>query len=431
MNVALDQKHGLQAGMTEQKPAAAKRRATREDNEARIVCLFDPGDASGLKTKLSGLGYLVLTGDTCTVCKDALAVIINGATDPELELCRKLANKTPVILLAEEPDFSYRLRAARAGVEAVVGAPYDLVEVEAWLTGYRDQESQTFTILVADDDELAAETYAAVLEAESMTVTVETDPRNVPERIASVSPDLVLLDIDMPGASGLEVALIVRQTRRYMSLPILFLSAERDSKRQNLARRIGGDDFIAKPVNLDDLVTRVKLRAERAVALRDVMERDSLTGLVNHANFKIRLAGEVERSKRNGNPVSVALVDIDHFKSINDTHGHQIGDRVIQALAHALVGGLRQTDVVSRYGGEEFGVILLDTDAESAAAVLDKIRARVSQLEFEGENGLFTATFSAGVTSGTGERSADELIGAADRGLYVAKRSGRDRISIV
>ncbi|MEO9786346.1 MAG: GGDEF domain-containing protein, partial [Aurantimonas coralicida] len=123
------------------------------------------------------------------------------------------------------------------------------------------------------------------------------------------------------------------------------------------------------------------------------------------------------------------LIDIDHFKQVNDTHGHQTGDRVIQALSQCLVGGLRRTDVVARYGGEEFGLLLLDTPVAAAQAVLDRIRLRFSQIGHTGDDTLFRATFSGGI-SGTSEGTdSTAMIAAADAALYGAKRAGRNRIT--
>ncbi|MEC5289857.1 diguanylate cyclase [Aurantimonas sp. C2-6-R+9] len=254
------------------------------------------------------------------------------------------------------------------------------------------------------------------------------EPGRVLEEISSNTPDLILLDMHMPVADGMEVAQIIRQSRRNLSLPIIFLSAEQDVERQRQARKLGGDDFINKSVGFDHLASLVRMRAERAVALRQIGERDSLTGLLNHARFKDRVAVELERCRRTGSQFSVCLLDIDHFKQVNDTKGHQVGDRVIQTLSHSLVGGLRHIDVVARYGGEEFGVILLDTPIEPSNAVMNRIREHFADIPMRGPDEPFHVTFSAGVAGADAGKSADELIAAADAALYEAKRSGRNRV---
>jgi diguanylate cyclase (GGDEF)-like protein len=236
------------------------------------------------------------------------------------------------------------------------------------------------------------------------------------------------MDVQMPEVDGIELARVIRQTRRHLSLPIVFLSAEQDTARQLLARKLGGDDFIPKPVDLDRLVTLVRLRAERARSLRAVMESDSLTGLLNHARFKERLALEMERARREGKELSLAIIDLDHFKSVNDTHGHLVGDRVIRGLARSLQKHLRRTDVIGRYGGEEFAALLPSTAPEQAANRMSQIRERFAVTPFDGAHRPFSVTFSAGVAGSLQHEGPEALISAADAALYAAKRAGRNRV---
>jgi diguanylate cyclase (GGDEF)-like protein len=194
------------------------------------------------------------------------------------------------------------------------------------------------------------------------------------------------------------------------------------------ARKFGGDDFIPKPVDPERLVSLVRLRAERAGSVRSAMERDGLTGLLNHARFKDRLVHELERCRRTGSELSYAMIDLDRFKQVNDTHGHLVGDRVIRALSNTLTTGLRKIDISGRYGGEEFGVILLDTALHAAANVIDKLRAQFSEIEFDGSESSFRASFSAGIGGSRHCPTAEQIISAADGALYAAKQAGRNRI---
>ncbi|WP_370192370.1 GGDEF domain-containing protein [Aurantimonas coralicida] len=404
----------------------------QDEGPARqIVCAFaDDGRISGLLLALSGLGYEAVDGRS-GVPDGCLAAVVCGAYDPDLALSRVLKNRVRVVLADAAPSFARRLAVARAGIEAIIATPVDTVELGAWLSDFETSgdRQQRLSILIVDDDELIAESYALALEAAGMDARVVTYPADALRHIAEVTPDLVLLDMHMPGASGLELAQIIRQSRQTLPLPIVFLSAERDIAAQTQARQIGGDDFIRKPVDLAHLAATVRMRAERALALRQIMERDSLTGLLNHARFKERVTLELARSRRTGAPLTVALIDIDHFKPVNDTHGHQTGDRVIQALSQCLVGGLRRTDVVARYGGEEFGLLLLDTPVAAAQAVLDRIRLRFSQIGHAGDDTLFRATFSGGIAGTREGTDSTAMIAAADAALYGAKRAGRNRIT--
>lgn len=393
------------------------------------MCVFDDDPQSGLlASAAASLGYEIVDGMEGLPPEDCVAALVDTHLDPTLELTRALAARMRVILVAEDESFEFRLAAARAGVEAVLRHPLDIVELGAWLEDFDAAGGREPSILIVDDDELAGQSYAVVLEEAGMRTHVIADPTAALEAISAFSPDLVLLDLHMPVADGLEVATIIRQCRRDLSLPIVFLSGERDAERQDVARKIGGDDFITKPVDLTRLAPQVRMRAERAMLLRQVMERDSLTGLLNHARFKDRVATELERAARTGSPVSVCLVDIDHFKAVNDTHGHQVGDRVLRTLAHSLVGGLRKIDVVARYGGEEFGIILPVTPLRAAGAVLNRLRRRFGEIAFDGSGGRFLSTFSAGIAEGDRDSRMEELLRRADEALYEAKKAGRNQV---
>jgi diguanylate cyclase (GGDEF)-like protein len=172
----------------------------------------------------------------------------------------------------------------------------------------------------------------------------------------------------------------------------------------------------------------VKIRANRARKLKQVAERDGLTGLLDHVRFKERLNAEIMRSQRSATPFSLCLIDIDHLKRVNDTHGHQAGDRVIQTLGHSLTGALRRSDVIARYGGEEFAVILLDTEIDAAATVINRIREAFSLLDFHAGEASFSCTISAGIAAVHKSDTTEAIIGRADQALYSAKHEGRDRV---
>ncbi|MBO0662264.1 diguanylate cyclase [Jiella sp. MQZ9-1] len=360
----------------------------------------------------------------------ALAVIVSQRIDPEFLRCSVLSASCPVVCVSEDDRFRNRLNATRAGVTALIPDPLDITELGSWLNSFDETRKPIPSIVIIDDDVVLSELYAAVLEASGMSVTIINDPMEAFDSIAMIRPDLILLDIEMPNVNGLELARVLRQSRSNLSTPILFLSAERNESRQQLARNIGGDDFISKPINLDRLTTIVQMRAERAIALKQIMESDSLTGLLNHARFKERLALEIERSSRTGSPLSVCILDIDKFKGINDRHGHQVGDKVIQTLSQTLTGGLRRTDVVSRYGGEEFGIILLDTDSTGAAVVMNRVRERFSGIALMGNEEEFCVTFSAGIAQNGLGSTANSTLALADLALYEAKHLGRNRVCI-
>lgn len=402
---------------------------------AEAIFLFSaPGEQATLAAIITNLGYaLEQVTDLASLAAQPAgrmaAAVVDDALPDAAALCVQLSTLCPVILLAQEGSFEARLAAARAGVTAVVAKPVEVNELADWLDHFASRNAQArYSILVVDDDPLLAEAYALTLRRAGMLVTVVSDPSRAIEALAAATPDLILMDVQMPEVDGIELARVIRQTRRHLSLPIVFLSAEQDTARQLLARKLGGDDFIPKPVDLDRLVTLVRLRAERARSLRAVMESDSLTGLLNHARFKERLALELERARREGQELSLAIIDLDHFKGVNDTHGHLVGDRVIRGLARSLRKHLRRTDVIGRYGGEEFAALLPSTSPEQAAARLDKIRERFGATPFDGAHGPFSVTYSAGIAGSGPHEGPEALISAADAALYAAKRTGRNRV---
>jgi len=377
---------------------------------------------------LKGLGYNAITQDDSFLPSECVAVIVDHEFDPDLDNCQMFSENHKVILVSDNDEFDFRLAAARAGVSAVLSRTLGADDLGAWLTGFEESSIDEHTILIVDDDPLLSQSYALALMEAGMDVHVENDPTKTIAAVTRVNPELVIMDMHMPGANGLEVSQVLRQFRQNQALPILFLSAEKDEELRQTARRVGGDVFITKPVDLSRLVETVKIRAERAHALRQVMEKDSLTGLLNHARFKDSLALEMSRAARTGTPMTVAILDLDHFKTINDCYGHLTGDKVIQTLAHSLRGGLRRTDIVSRYGGEEFAIVLLDTPMEAAQAVLDKIRVAFSEIDFEAKAGKFNVTLSAGMAQLTPGNTVEDIIQSADEALYSAKHSGRNCI---
>lgn len=401
-----------------------------EDVRKKLILAGAPHGTNGLKAEVENLGY--------EVCEKALqkdltgfsAAIVHVDADPNLDYVRHVAQTMPVILLCHEPRFELQLAAARAGVKAVLWEPFDTVEIGAWLSSFDEMQAGPLSVLIVDDDELAAEAYAMSLARTGIKTRIETQPQQTIDAISAFNPDLVVLDMHMPDVDGIEVAHIIRQSRKNLSLPIVFLSAEQDEELQVQARQIGGDEFLTKPISLDLFAARVKIRAERAVALRQVMERDSLTGLLDHAHFKERLRAEIARGQRTGLGICVALIDLDHFKKVNDTYGHQAGDRVIQALSYALSAGLRSTDLIARYGGEEFGVILLDTSPEHASKVINKIRESFGQLVFDADGAAFSVTLSAGISGTDTCSEMEQMVGAADSALYEAKRAGRNTVRV-
>ena len=285
-------------------------------------------------------------------------------------------------------------------------------------------------VLVVDDEPEAAAYHALLLEEAGMTAQQVHHPADALTALERYSPDLLLVDVYMPVCSGEELATIIRQQPEHLGLPIIYLSSETDSQKQISAMAAGVEAFITKPVQPDELVSAVRLRAERLRLLRSLMTRDSMTGLYNHSTTTELINKTLIQAYRDSSKHAMAMIDIDHFKQVNDTHGHLAGDQVIITLARLLKSRLRLSDIIGRYGGEEFVVLFKSIDAEKASALIDSLRKDFSQVDFHAGDVRFRCTFSAGVSSFPESPSTESLRLSADQALYRAKQHGRNRVMI-
>ncbi len=404
----------------------------------------DPVLSKSLASQIGCFGYDVRTFTRLSELEGAVltappAAIIMATTFQKAEMAGAEAvaairdeggAPVPVIFISRRTDLDCRLKAVKAGGYAYFVKPVpisDLVDKLDALTS--DRRADPYRILIVDDDPELAAFHAHLLERHGMVTETVTDPFGIMRPLVEFNPDLILMDMYMPDCTGNELARVIRQMEAYVSIPIVFLSAETRIDKQLVAMSMGGDDFLTKPIEPGHLISSVTSRAERMRILRTFMERDSLTGLLNHTKTKEELDLAALRARREGKSLAFAMIDIDHFKAVNDTHGHPVGDQVIVILARLLQQRLRRTDIIGRYGGEEFAVILPDTDLADSLGIMDEIRQVFERIRHQGNDGDFSVTFSCGVAGLASCRSGAELNSAADRALYEAKRSGRNRVA--
>ena len=336
----------------------------------------------------------------------------------------------PTVVVSARWDWESRLGAVRAGVDAYQPKPVDYAALNERLDALTDRvQSAPFRVLVVEDNHFLCDHYALVLRAAGMEVETLEEPSRVLEILDRFSPELILLDLYMPGCNGSEVAGVIRHDPRFTDLPIIFLSTETGRQLQLAAMHTGADDFLQKPIPDADLVSTVSLRAARFRGLRELIRQDRMTGLLNHIAFRLQLEFELARRQRLGGTLCLVMLDIDHFKRVNDTHGHPAGDRVIRGLARLLSRRLRKTDIIGRYGGEEFAVIMPDTGPDDAWPVIDRLREEFTQVVHHGEDVEFRCSFSAGLAAADSDIPPDALLKAADDALYESKRQGRNRVT--
>jgi diguanylate cyclase (GGDEF)-like protein len=355
---------------------------------------------------------------------DAERVTLTEALSQKLSLAG-----VAVVFISLQDDFESRLEAARLGAAAFFVRPLNVMQLVEKVDSLVGGQTETpYRILIVDDDEMLSLSYQQALLSAGMRAEIEPDPANLLRRLEDFRPDLLLLDIHMPGYSGIELAAALRYYDEWTGLPIIYLSAEANRERQLRALDRGGDDFITKPISEQYLVSVVRVRAERMRRLASLRACDGLTGLLNHVHIKEALDAECLRAKREETCFSVFMLDIDHFKQVNDTYGHARGDTVIRALAHLLKTRLRGTDRVGRYGGEEFFAILPSCRKEAAERQCNWLREAFAALEFEHDGKTFACTLSAGIACSEDfeQLQADQFIECADQALYAAKDAGRN-----
>jgi len=300
-------------------------------------------------------------------------------------------------------------------------------------------------IIVADDDRVTREYVAGLLRGNGYEVTAVDNGQKALETARKPGISLVILDVIMDGISGIDACRMIKSSTAQNNsfLPVLLLTARTDIDSRVEGLRIGADDYVCKPFDERELLARVEsmLRIKQmhddVNHARDRLERlairDELTGLYNYRYLQSRLSEEFKRAERYREPLSCAMLDIDHFKTFNDRYGHDVGDLVLKQVAERLMTAVREVDVVARYGGEEFLLVLPSTHLAGALTVADRVWRSVGEREFsisEGRTERITISLGVALYPSRGVANRDALLKAADRALYRAKDDGRDRICV-
>lgn len=407
------------------------------------VMLQDHERAGRLAKQLEFFGLSALSLDSIAAFHATMAERYPAAIVMDVDFCgpgeglklaaqvqEGLEQKLPLLFFSNhETDTPTRLAAVRAGGQEFLTGTLEassLLEKIEVLTCVAQYEP--YKVLIIDDSRAQATHTERLLNSAGIITRTLIDPIQAMAELAEFQPDLIILDMYMPGCTGTELAKVIRHNDRYVSVPIIYLSAEDDLDKQLDAMSEGGDDFLTKPIKPRHLITTVRNRAARARNLKARMVRDSLTGLYNHTHILQLLEDSSFRARRDGRPLCFAMLDIDHFKRVNDSHGHPMGDRVIKSLALFLKQRLRKTDYIGRYGGEEFAIVMPDTELYNAHRVLDEIRQRFAEIHYPAQPMDLSCTFSAGVVELHDDADSLVLATLADDALYRAKDAGRNQV---
>ncbi len=419
---------------------------TSSDQPAPRVLLVDrdPHFLNSLALSAAAQGYVTDTARSLEDARELLAAhrpqvaVVDLAIEDDAAagyaLMRALSafsSPVPVIALTPRRVLNDRVEAARLGARVFLQKPVTAQRVVAEVSTVVQQLfSNRPKILAVDDDPHLLSTLRMLLEKEGLEVAPLEDPLEFWNALESVNPDLVVLDVDMPSITGLELCRVIRSDPRWCTLPVLFLTARGDPASVHRVFAAGADDYVSKPVVGPELVTRIRNRLERLALLRKLSDFDALTEIPNRRR-SMELIEQLQRiAERQQQPLCFALLDIDGFKMVNDRHGHGAGDEVLHALADFLERQFRGEDVVGRWGGEEFALGLFGIHRAAAAQRIRHALRAFANEEFAGRDGVgFHVTVSAGVAEfPTDGAELEDLYRAADEALYRAKEAGRNRV---
>lgn len=360
-----------------------------------------------------------------------LDVVMPNVTSKEVFLFAEslIEQGVKVISCSSQFTFDSRLLAVRANVSDYAVKPintYVLVEKIGRSLGL--QQKQNYQIVIVDDQEMMGAFYKSMLEQLGCEVTFYSSASSLFKALDDLNPDMFLLDMMMPEVNGFEVARMLRQEQKFDFAPILFITGDDNIENRLSAIAAGADDVINKSSAIKTITSQVITRLERASKVRAFVAKDPLTGVLNHGQIVESANNAIRSSKRRNITTVMAVIDADSFKEVNDTYGHVAGDKVLCALGQLLANSVRETDIVGRYGGEEFVIVFEDCSMEDAANKVVKIKDIFGEISFIENSQEFNVTFSAGIVELTRFDNVMSAISSADKALYKAKKDGRNRV---
>jgi two-component system cell cycle response regulator len=450
---------------------------------ARVLVVDDvPANVKLLEARLSAEYFDVVTAnnglDALALCERAECdIVLLDVMMPDMdgfEVCRRLkSNPTthhiPVVMVTALDQPADRVRGLEAGADDFLTKPVtdvalvsrvrslarlkmvtDELRMRALTTkeiGIQSPEREAVAetgrqgrILIVDDRQSSYERLAQTLAAEH-TVDVETDPNEALFHAAEGNYDLLIVSLGLQNFDGLRLCSQVRSLDRTRNVPILAVSEADNNQRLVRGLEIGVNDYLIRPVDKNEMLARVRTQIKKkryTERLRDNVQAsiemaitDALTGLFNRRYMETHLSALVEQAAARGKPIAVLIVDIDFFKAINDGHGHDAGDDVLREFALRIRKSIRNIDLACRYGGEEFVIVMPETDMAVATMVAERLRRRIAAEPFAIQQGArnLDVTISIGIAAfGAPDDTAAQMLKRADQALYRAKRDGRNRV---
>jgi diguanylate cyclase (GGDEF)-like protein len=334
-----------------------------------------------------------------------------------------------IIIVSKQTGFLDKVRSIHCGADVHFEKPVDMKAMIKRLR-YLLEKRQVLAprILSVEDDPDQAAFIRAFLESAGYQVRTCTDPKNFDAYLSSFNPDLVLLDVMLPGMTGYELARYLRQDERHATLPVIFLTTQGNIEARIEATRSGGDDHLVKPVPPALLLSTVSARLERSRFLKTLLHKDGLTNLLNHSAFMEQAQMVVAQQKRHSNYTALIIIDVDYFRSINERHGYPGGDKVLVALSLLLRRRLRQSDIIGRYGGDEFGIIAEGLDEQEALNLASRLLSDFAATSHTTPlHAGFYSTCSAGIALlDVKTMDLEGWVQSAFTALSAAKQAGRN-----
>lgn len=325
--------------------------------------------------------------------------------------------KSLTLFFANHADFERRLKALRMGSKGFILTPFNIDELVMQFDNIKSLIKNTFRAIIIDDEPAVSSIYSQILTEAKIENRVFTSPKNIESELHQFAPDILLLDLNMPLCSGVEIATVIRQQKQYEDIPIIFLSTEENRDKQIMAMASGADDFISKSSDHTQLIQIIRNKANRYRQIKSLLVKDNLTGAFNFRHISREIERIIHKTDTQKIPLSIAIVKIDNLASINNTYGYSAVDQVLKGLYVLLNSQLDSSDTIGHYSQDEFIIIMPNTSAEQAQVKMATL-SRKYQATLQYHNGkAFNATFSFGIASYKDKQTISDFIEGAHNQL--------------